>query len=262
MRMLRMLFRQAKRNRLMMAVNLFGLTLSTTVLILLALLVLHEVNYDRPIPNSERLVLIGSHGERANGQGFRWPIVSAGVPIDLSQQVAGIENFVRLNGNWEREVAITRPEKQIIIKGAFRADSSFFDVTGVKLTQGDPNEALVTPGSAVITRNVAQQLFGDKDPMGETFNYTGNQICTVTGVIDKMPAPSMLAGINMLLAWSTFPGNDDRNWNNRINHFCLLELEPGVTAESLQPAIDEATVRYFSGERAREGYTFRFTLTP
>jgi len=246
----------------MTAVNLVGLTVTTVVLLLLGLLVLHEVTYDRPIPNSEQLVLIGSHGQRSNGQEYRWPIISAPVPVDLADQIAGIDSYVRLNGNWEREEALTRPEIQITTKGVFSADSSFFEVTGVQLSQGDPRTALVQSGSAVITRALSRQMFGDSDPMGESFMYRGNTPVTVTGVIEEMPAPSMLADISMLVSWTTIPRREIRRWNNQINYYCLVKLQEGVTVSSIRQAVDDATDRHFGEDGLGPGYTFTITLTP
>ncbi len=262
MKLLRMIYRQAKRNRLISVVNLFGLIISTCVLLLLSILVINEIVYDRPVPNSEQLVLIGSHGSRTNGQQYNWPIISAGVPVDLQQQVPGIESFVRTTGDWETERAFSRADKQILAPGAVVVDSTFFDVTGIPLVQGSTSEALAHPNSAVITRSFANLLFGDEDPIGQEFVYRGNSLLTVTGVIERMPRPSMFADMQVLISWVTSPDRDDRDWNSQINHYCLLQLEDGLTVEDIRPSVEEVTQRYFSGDRARPGYTFELTLVP
>lgn len=242
-------------------VNFTGLAISTAVLILLTLIVLHEVRYDRSIPNSERLVLVGSHSMMANGQELRWPIVSAGLPVDLKNEVPAIEEFVRINGSWEGENAITYDENQVIVKGVFTVDSTFFDVTGIELAQGNATEALAAPRSVVITRDFANTLFGDSDPMGEEIIYSGNMPLTVTGVIEKMPAPGMLDGMNVLISWSTY-NRGASNWNNNINYYCLFKLNEKASFEDLRKGVDEATVRYFAEREQRAGYSFEVMLYP
>ena len=49
-------------------------------------------------------------------------------------------------------------------------DDSFLDVFDFPFVRGDPEIAFHTPNSVVITDDMARHLFGDDDPMGQTFS--------------------------------------------------------------------------------------------
>jgi putative ABC transport system permease protein len=262
MRTVRLMLRQMRRNFLMTAVNLIGLTISTSVLILLGLLIYHELDFNHPVPNSDRLVLVGSYIKQANGQELKWPIIAAKVPIDLQREIPAVDSYVRIRGNWLSDVALTRDDVQVTTKGVVLVDSTFFDVTGINLAQGDPTSALAAPGSAVITRSFARKMFGDRDPIGEEMLYRGNRSISVTGVIESMPVPSIFADMNVLVSWSSMNVEDQPRWNSNINYYCLLKLSPGLGVDDIRSAVDDATERHNERFNVPEHFGVHLSLTP
>ena len=65
----------------------------------------------------------------------------------------------------------------------FLADSSYFDVFGIELLQGDKEKALVEPNTIVITESTAKRYFGDDDPMGKVINSDRRRDYVVTGIV-------------------------------------------------------------------------------
>ena len=63
------------------------------------------------------------------------------------------------------------------------ADSSFFDVFGYELLQGNPDEVLSEVNSLVITERMAEKYFGNEDPLGQTLRYELQHDFVVTGVV-------------------------------------------------------------------------------
>lgn len=256
-----MMWRQLSRNRLMTAVNFVGLAISSSILMLLALLIYHEVDYNYPIRDSDRLVLVGSDLTRTNSR-MRWPIVAFLVPEDLMREVPGIESYTRISNNWTGSYAMTRGDRQIYTTGVMFVDTTFFDVLGVRLVQGDPATALASPESAVISREFARKMFGSEDPMGQEFLYRGNRSVTVTGVIDDLPSPSFIDGTQVLLPWTALNPNTGTHWASNINYTCLLKLEPGITVDDIRPTVDKITPAHLPENVGTNGLKFILTLTP
>jgi len=228
----------------MTVVNLVGLTVAISIILLLGLLVLHETTFDRSIPNSDRLVLIGSYVKKANGQELKWPILSAGVPVDLKREIPGLESYTRLSGRWNSPIAMTKDDRLVNANGQLYVDSTFFKTTGIELAQGDPNEALVRPHSVVITRSMSRRLFGDEDPMGKECVMRGDRPVTVTGVIEEMPAPSMFSNVDVLASWTTRQIEDSPEWFSQINYYTLFKMGEGTTFENFSASVIAAMDRY------------------
>ena len=75
------------------------------------------------------------------------------------------------------------------------ADPGFFDLFSFPLIAGDPGTALDAPNSIVLSRRLAQRLFGSDDPMGQTLQLGDRGISgdfVVTGIADDVPYESSL----------------------------------------------------------------------
>ena len=75
------------------------------------------------------------------------------------------------------------------------ADPGFFELFSFPLIAGDPGTALNGPNSIVLSRRLAQRLFGSDDPMGQTLQLGDRGISgyfVVTGIAADMPYESSL----------------------------------------------------------------------
>ena len=54
-------------------------------------------------------------------------------------------------------------------------DSTFFSVFDFELVQGDKRSALDSPDKCIITEQLAKRLFGNKNPIGESLQITGER---------------------------------------------------------------------------------------
>jgi putative ABC transport system permease protein len=60
------------------------------------------------------------------------------------------------------------------------ADASALTALGFGLMQGDPRTALGEPGRIVLTQPLAEQLFGSRNPVGQTLLYDKQYPLTVS----------------------------------------------------------------------------------
>jgi len=74
-------------------------------------------------------------------------------------------------------------------------EPDFLAVFDFPLLRGDPETALATPGSVVLTEAIAKTYFGDTDPLGRTLQIqegSATRRFTITGVAAAPPAASSI----------------------------------------------------------------------
>lgn len=81
------------------------------------------------------------------------------------------------------------------------ADPEFLEIFDLPFIAGDPRAALSQPLSVVLREDVARNLFGDADPMGQGLVLANQVDVTVTGVIEQIPEPSHLKDIEFFASW-------------------------------------------------------------
>lgn len=187
--------RTLAHNKVYSAINVIGLSIGLAAAMLIMLYTKDEVSYDQFHANNPHIYRVTSKSITPEGveslQGntghFQGPKFSAGVPE--------IRSYVRYKGHRSD----IKKGTEIKSYESFVADSSFFSVFSFPLVSGDPNSALKSPKSVVISEKMAKQHFGTTDALGKTLMVKdaygdGNQFepYTVTGVSQNCPQNSSI----------------------------------------------------------------------
>ncbi len=165
-------------------INLAGLTIGIASCLLIILFVSSELSYDRHHEKSGRIYRAGI--EALFGDSHFFSAVTSGAMKDaLDYEFSEVEEACRL-------YHITRPvirveESSFVEDNFFYADSNFFNVFTVPLIEGDPATALSGPNTVILSRETAQRLFGNDNPMGKTLMVNENYLLEVTGISENMP---------------------------------------------------------------------------
>ena len=117
----------------------------------------------------------------------------------------------------------------------------------------DFSEALLEPQSIVITRELAQRIFGKDDPRGEVLYEVDETLYTVTGVLEDIPENSHLQ-FDALISISSL---EERPWmfewsSNWMNTYVLLS--EGASVPSMTARFPEFL------ESKREGITEEYEM--
>ncbi|HEX5049806.1 MAG TPA: ABC transporter permease [Gammaproteobacteria bacterium] len=75
-------------------------------------------------------------------------------------------------------------------RNVFAADPEFLEIFDLPFVAGDAPAALRAPRSAVVTQELAVQLFGDAEPLGRSVRIQNAVDAVVTGVTGRIPEPS------------------------------------------------------------------------
>lgn len=178
---LKIAFRNLIKRKVTSLVNLFGLSIGITLTVLLILYAQYELDYDKFHPEPEQTYRLLRMEELGNNT----QIVAKTSPrimLTLTEEFSEIESTTLLFKHWNVPL-LSQEEKGFYEQNFLFADSSFFDVFGYELLLGDPETALSTPNSLVITEKMAKKYFGDDDPIGQVLRYELKYDLAITGVI-------------------------------------------------------------------------------
>lgn len=198
--LLQVSFRHLRRQNLLSAVNVVALAAGVLACLLVAALVRHELAYDRFHAHADRLHRVTRTAVDSSGT----EETTARMPpnfADLSEQVPGVEHVVRFGG-FTFPAQYSGSSQPAVYLDVLSADEEVFDAFSFELARGNPETALATPSSIVLTKEAAQRVFGSADPVGETVLAGGQLPLTVTGVLDPVPEQSSIR-FDGLLSFST-----------------------------------------------------------
>ena len=239
--------RYIRKNKFMTLVSISGLAIGMAAVILIGLYVAHELSYDRFHPDAERIALITSYLKLTEDQELTAPYTSPPMAVDLAREINGIETWTRISTNLT-DVQMSAGERKSIEPHVYFADSTFFDVLGYRLAQGDPRTALTQPFSMVLTKAAAARLFGNEDPIGKEVKLYASRSYTVTGVFDDVSQPSHLEGFGAVCSWITMGHDDGRAWMNDISYLTFIKAREGTDLSELAKMVDDVAqkhVKYF-----------------
>jgi putative ABC transport system permease protein len=164
--------------------------------------------------------------------------------------------------------------------GFLWVDPAFFRVMPLKSLAGDPQTALATPDSVVLTRTAARKYFGRDSPLGELLEVNPDmgsdaaKVSTafgtphpmrVSAVIEDLPSNSYLKGEvfgSSLAAYSPFALYDLTSDQGpfRASAYTFVRLRPGVPVQKMQQDLSAFATR--NSPVYPPGFTVGLHLTP
>ncbi len=182
-------------------INIAGLAVGLTCCILILLWVQDELSYDRYHENAARIYRI-TYAEEIGGAFDHYALSPFAAAPTFTAEVPEITSYTRL---WQRTGLISYNYHKFDEHGIFYADKDFFKVFTHEFIEGDPATALESPGSIVITQEIAKKIFGNEDPLGKVLNLNADGDLKVTGVIRDLPDNSHFS-FNYLVSMNTIQG--------------------------------------------------------
>ena len=247
--------RNLMRHKLYTAINVLGLAIGLACGILILLYIQQEFSVDRSHTLGDRIYKV-IREERGSTQTTYDEGTSGALGPVLEETFPEVETTVRM---WRWGVSAKYGDHKNLYTLAL-VDDNFLDVFDFPFIKGDPKTAFRTPYSAVITDDMAQHLFGDADPMGQTVsvdnrNFPGEY--TVTGIVK---APHLLSNLQFHLLTTTIPSVEEtqetwtmwrptQSWRP-VRTYVLLKA--GQNAETLQTKMQSLIVQYMGDDVAKK----------
>jgi putative ABC transport system permease protein len=165
-------------------INLLGLAISFTLVIILSVYCYSELTTDRNHKNGDRVYLYLPSADRIYTPGVLKENIDAKVP--------GVESAVRVTGTWEPPVFQSENGNPVTSHLLF-VDDGFFKLFTYRFIEGDPQSALKDPMTVVITKNLSLQLFGNTESMGKRIKFNNSSELTVCAIIEEPENNSCLS---------------------------------------------------------------------
>ncbi len=240
-------WRNLMRHRLHTAINLAGLGLGMAFCLLAWRFASQEWSFDRFHGKGDRIyrvymeITLPEMGRVASAD-----MIELAFAPELEALSPLVERTVRLSSGEgsdksDRVVRTTfagaSSDEEILL-----VDPAFFEVFDFPLLRGDAATALTERNSVVLGHEMAQRLFGEADPLGQSLSLVSPdwgkaEDFTITGVAAPVPRTSSIQ-FNMLLPLDNseflFMDSPDE-WEGTCNAYVLLK--PGADPADLAPAL-------------------------
>lgn len=237
-------WRRLWKNKVYSLINITGLAVGMAVAILIGLWVWDEISFNSYHHNHKRLSDILSI------QTFNGAITAdryASVPLAAELRNKYPDDFQHLALASSSSHTLVASSKKINEWGMW-AQPDFPTMFSLKMVQGGQN-ALQDPSSILISRSLANILFGDTGPMYKTIRIDNKTNFTVAGVYEDLPQNTDLSGTMFLMAWENkdnpgIAGQSD--WND--HHYQLfVQLNGRSDFEKINLKIKDITKPHTKG---------------
>ncbi len=250
---LKIAFRTLWKNRLFSGLNIIGMGVGMAAVVLMGLYIMHERSYDLFHANADRIVRVVHYAQWTGGDMKMAPTSAPFAPA-LKNDYPEIEKAVRIST--EGGGLITYRDKKIEANDIFFADKTVFDVFTFPFLHGNPATALARPESIVLTKTLAEKLFGDAaKAIGQPIEFSNHFVNTVTGVIADVPTQSHLH----FSALRSLPANYTDGWQN-FSLYTYLLLNKGSDSKALEAKLPGFYHKYLKKEMGELNY--RMELQP
>jgi len=252
---LKIALRNIKKQKLYSFINIFGLAVGLTATFLIFSFVHHELTYDEFHDNANHIYRFVTKLTRPNGQGSELVININKVGPAAKEQFPQVEEMARIkNGG---SVNIKFDENNYSDYISLYADSTFFQMFGYELTNGNPYEALKDPKSVVISETIAEKIFKDKNPIGEMLRISRKDF-RITGVMKDFPARSHLQ-YDLLLPLKSHPYFDKLNTMEFVTY---IKISEGADNDKMHKQICALADDIFKERFKESGYKGKNRLQP
>ncbi len=222
-------------------INIFGLSISMAVCMLIILVVQDQLSYDRFHKNLDRIFRVQTKDNLSKIALNKYATTTWPLARELKDNYPFVEDVVSLNTNFSGEGICD--EKRFRVSGFF-ATPSFFNLFDFKLKDPSASNPLADPFSMVLTEDVAKKFFGTVDPVGKNINFENYGSLKVTGVIPEMKHKSHIQ-FEVLVSEATLLALEKENkiakitdyWNGFISSFVYVMLNKNAQQGDLDSAL-------------------------
>jgi putative ABC transport system permease protein len=209
-------FRRLTREKVYAFVNITGLTIGIASAMLIFLFIRFETTYDTYHTDHENIYRVGSELHILD-QVEGYAVSSASIAPYLHREFEEIKSYLRIFyfpvflGN----LIFEYEGSTLTADGMFAADSTFFEFFTCKFITGTADGPLDEPFSLVVTRSMAEDVFGHADVAGKRLYIKDAGPVTITAVIEDPPLNSHFQ-YESLISLSTFEKMDNLFSNSFI----------------------------------------------
>jgi putative ABC transport system permease protein len=234
-------WRNLKRQPFLTFLNTFGLAIGMAGGLLISLFIYDEFSFDKMFPDADRIHRINVD-IKFGGQAQEFAVVPsplAETVLDYSQ----VESTTRFRTQGSMLIKKTDAALNVKELQTTFVDSSFFEMFGLELLEGDSKTALKNPNSLILTKTAAEKHFKISEALGQSLLLNNSDTYIVTGVIDDLPKNSFLRNHSVFMAMSGYEDSRNMEWGSN-NYNTFIKLTPSADIESFQAPLQVIFQKY------------------
>ena len=227
--------RNLVRKRFFSSLLILGLTIGLTITSLLLVYVLHEISFDRSFKDSEKIYRVVTTAETIQGQELILPSTLYRVSDSLQIYFPEIESIGRLF-LYPGFLYENRQYNFGHIRFCY-VESSFFSVFSLPGITGMEKDRFQKPYTAVITKSFADQIFPDKEAVGQQIEiHNGN--FTIVAVTNDIP-PNSHMEFNLFLSLATLEKTGELAIKNSLDFMTYIRMKKSDNITGIVSVIEK-----------------------
>jgi putative ABC transport system permease protein len=243
-----LMFRNFSRNKTFSVINIIGLAIGISCVILILSWVRYEVSFDKYHAYADRIYRVERRPFCTLAPSFA-PLMKKDFPeIEKMVRMVDVDEYglrfkYNENSNVEKKVCFSEPE--------------IFDIFSLEMLYGDPKTALTQQNSIVLTEAMASKYFGKETPLGKVILFEDKYLLNVTGVIKNIPINSHYH-FNFLISFLALKNWDDDYYfggHTFNDNACLtyIRLAKGANPQSLEAKFPKFIDTYIGPNKDEAG---------
>ena len=252
---LKIAFRSLLRRKTISVINIAGLGLGMAAAIFTFLWVQNEFSFDRYHQHVENMYRINTDIQVSNGETWYWSTT----PLPLQELLeTEVPEVIRTASSFTNQWAVPILKKNATVLGAKKytyLSKDWFELFDHKFISGSAAGFQDNLKSAILTRELAEKLFGRWDVAGETFLQDTTEF-VVQAVVENHPPNSGFTHELMLsLSYFRSTHKEEQPWTN-FNFVTFVELRPDADLAALNKKLT-AIIR-----KHKDDETIKLSLAP
>lgn len=225
------------RDKLYSTINILGLALGIASCIICYLHINYELSYDQFHSKKDQIYRVVKGDLKTNKY---WAGMAAPVPPKLKQEFPEIKEYARIGKfSWDPKTMIQYNNQSFYEDHFLLVDPAFFKIFDFEFIEGNPETALSSVNSVVITESNAKKYFGNQNPIGKVINADNKFDYQVTGVVEDTPFNSHL-DFDFLISFenlSTLYGKWALESWSAFNYYAYIQTDKGINIDHLKQKI-------------------------
>lgn len=236
----REIIRSFRRNSETGILSILGLTIAITIALLIGFWSLNEFSFDKFHSNYDNKYRLCRKGF-LNNESVILGTECAVAGKDIAQNFPEIQSFLRVLPNGREIIKVA--DETFFVDNVVVTDNNFFTFLSFGLETENPEKCLEGSDNVVIDQALAQTLFRDKNPVGQSLEAFG-KLWNVTAVSKNAPANSHLE-FRMVFPIEGIDWIKNAPWGERDYTLTYFELKPGANLANLAGNINKLAVEKF-----------------
>lgn len=246
-------WRSLQKSKVNSIINITGLSVGMAVVMLIALWIRDELNFDKYHSTYDSVGQIIVHQNRNNEINS---MVAVAYPLANELRTKYGEDFKAVvKASWQLDNLLASGDKKMIKNGMW-VEPQFPEIFDLKMLAGSA-KALTEPTAILISASLAKAYFGNEDPMNQSMRLGNIYDVKVAGVYEDLPMNTSLHEVQYLASWASYEAVQSwvkgaaNQWDNH-SFQCYVLLNKSEALPAVQDRIRNISSPYFEDEKQKE----------